>query len=66
LHLDARLEGPSLLVEDLLKLEPGHVLNFDYPVGKPLRLVLNGQDRYEGQLVACRNKKSFQVERLSG
>jgi len=65
LHLDARLEGPSLLVEDLLKLEPGHVLNFDYPVGKPLRLVLNGQDRYEGQLVATRNKKSFQVERMT-
>src|SRR5437867_679722 len=30
LHLDARLEGPTLLVQDLLTVEPGHVLNFDY------------------------------------
>ena len=64
LHLDARLEGASLLVQDLMALEPGHVLNFDHPVDKPLRLVVNGQSKYEGLLVATRNKKSFQVEKL--
>jgi flagellar motor switch protein FliM len=64
LHLDARLEGPTLLVQDLLKLEPGHVLNFDYPLERPLRLIVNGQDKYEGHLVATRNKKSFQVGKL--
>ena len=64
LHLDARLEGPTLLVQDLLKLEPGHILNFDYPLERPLRLVVNGQDKYEGHLVATRNKKSFQVGKL--
>jgi flagellar motor switch protein FliM len=65
LHLDARLEGASLLVQDLMALEPGHVLNFDHPVDKPLRLVVNGQSKYEGLLVATRNKKSFQVEKLT-
>jgi flagellar motor switch protein FliM len=64
LHLDARLEGPTLLVQDLLKLEPGHVLNFDYPLERPLRLIVNGRDKYEGHLVATRNKKSFQVGKL--
>jgi len=65
LHMDARLEGPVLLVEDLMMLEPGHVLNFDYPLGKPLRLVVNGRDKYDGHLVATRNKKSFRVEKLT-
>ena len=65
LHLDARLEGPTLLVQDLLTVEPGHVLNFDYPVGRPLRLTVNGQDKYQGHLIATGNKKSFQIERLS-
>jgi flagellar motor switch protein FliM len=65
LHLDARLEGGSLLVQDLMALEPGHVLNFDHPVNKPLRLVVNGHNKYEGLLVATRNKKSFQVEKLT-
>src|SRR6185295_10250896 len=65
LHLDARLEGPTLLVQDLMTLEPGHVLNFDYSLGKPLRLTVNGRDKYEGHLVATRNKKSFRVESLT-
>ena len=38
LHLDTRLEGSTLLVQDLMKLEPGHILNFDHPLSKPLRL----------------------------
>jgi flagellar motor switch protein FliM len=65
LHLDARLEGPTLLVQDLLTVEPGHVLNFDYSVGRPLLLTVNGQGKYEGHLVATRNKRSFQIEKLS-
>ena len=64
LHLDARLEGSTLLVQDLMTIEPGHVLTFDHAVGKPLRLVVNGQDKYEGHLVATRNKKCFQVDQL--
>ena len=64
LHLDARLEGPTLLVQDLMTIEPGHVLNFDYPVGKPLLLIVNGREKYEGHLVAARNKKSFQIDNL--
>src|SRR6266852_6529289 len=64
LHLDTRLEGSTLMVQDLMKLEPGHVLNFDYPLERPLRLIVNGQDKYEGHLVATRNKKSFQVGKL--
>jgi flagellar motor switch protein FliM len=65
LHLDARLEGSTLLVQDLMTLEPGHILNFDHPLDRPLRLVVNGQNKYEGHLVATRNKKSFLVEKLA-
>ena len=64
LHLDARLEGATLLVQDLMAIEPGHVLNFDHPLNKPLQLVVNGQNKYEGRLVATRNKRSFEVEKL--
>jgi flagellar motor switch protein FliM len=64
LHLDTRLEGSTLLVQDLMKLEPGHILNFDHPLSKPLRLMVNGQNKYEGHLVATGNKKSFRVEKL--
>jgi flagellar motor switch protein FliM len=65
LHLDARLDGPTLLVQDLMTLEPGHVLNFDHSIDKPIRLVVNGEGKYEGRLVATRNRKSFQVDALT-
>ena len=64
LHLDARLEGPTLLVQDLMTIEPGHILNLDHPLSRPLRLVVNGQSKYEGHLVASRNRRSFLVEKL--
>jgi len=64
LHLDTRLEGSTLMVQDLMTLEPGHVLNFDHPVSRPLQLMVNGRNKYEGHLVASRNKKSFLVEKL--
>ena len=65
LHLDARLDGPTLLVQDLLQLEPGHVLNFDHPLTRPLKLIVNGADKYQGHMVATRNKRAFRVEKLS-
>jgi flagellar motor switch protein FliM len=65
LNLDARLEGSTLRVQDLLSIEPGHILNFDHPLDRPIRLSVNGQNKYEGQLVATRNKKCFQVEKLT-
>ena len=64
LHLDARLEGPTLLVQDLMTIEPGHVLNLDHPLNRPLRLIVNGQSKYLGNLVVTRNRRSFLVEKL--
>ena len=37
LRLEARLEGPTLTVRDLLELREGHLLTFDYPVDTPDR-----------------------------
>jgi len=65
LNLDARLEGSTLLVQDLMSIEPGHILNFDHALSRPVKLSVNGQNKYEGQLVATRNKKSFLVEKLT-
>jgi len=64
LNLDTRLEGSTLTVQDLMRLEPGTVLNFDHPVSRPLQLMVNGRNKYEGHLVGSKNKKSFLVEKL--
>ncbi len=62
--LEVRLQGPSLSIESLLKLDVGDVLSFDHVVGKPLSLLANGKVKYQGQVVAQGRKRAFLVEAL--
>jgi flagellar motor switch protein FliM len=61
LHLDTRLEGPTLLLKDLLKLEEGDVLTFDYPVSRPLNCMVNGKLKYRGHVASTGRKRAFRV-----
>jgi flagellar motor switch protein FliM len=62
--LDSRLEGPKLEVEDLLRLETGDVLRFDFPLEKPLTLTVNGIRKFHGHVVAKGTKKAFLIESM--
>ena len=64
LTLESRLEGPTLTVEDLLGMEEGHVLVFDYPVGRPLELLVNGTRKYRGQVVRIGKKRACVIEEV--
>ncbi len=62
LPVDARLEGPTLMVADLMRLKAGDVLAFDYPVDKPLNFLVNGKLKFRGQVGAAGRKKAFVIE----
>ncbi len=62
LQLDARLQGPTLAVSDLMRLEPGDVLTFDYPVERPLNFLVNGKLKFRGYVAAAGRKKAFLVD----
>ena len=64
IHVDARLEGPTQLVEDLLNLQVGDVLTFDYPVDKPVNCLVNGKLKYRGHIATNGRKRAFQIEEL--
>ncbi len=64
-HMDARLQGPTIDVQQLLQLETGDVLAFDHDVGKVLRLLVNGVERYTGHVVAAGRKRAFMVNDLT-
>ena len=64
LHLDARLHGPTLLLDDMLKLNEGDVLAFDYPCDRPLDLMVNGKHKYEGRVVLSGRKRAFRIDSL--
>ncbi len=61
LHADSRLIGPTLTVESLLDLAEGDVLTFDYPVERPVDMLINGKLKYHGQIVSTGRKRAFQI-----
>jgi flagellar motor switch protein FliM len=61
LHLDAQLHGPMLGVPELLNMAEGDVLCFDFSETRPLDLVVNGQVKYEGQIVAVGGSRGLQI-----
>jgi flagellar motor switch protein FliM len=62
IHLDGRLNGPTLSVSDLMDLKEHDVLTFDFPVTRPIDLTINGRQKFRGRVVTSANKRSFQIE----
>jgi len=55
------LTGPQLLLRDLMNLEEGDVLSFQFPTARPLDLMLNGQLKYRGDVVQTGRRAAFRV-----
>ena len=61
---DARLQGPTLTVSELLEIQDGDVLTFDFPVGRPLDLLINTKLKFRGQVATDGRKKAFRIEQF--
>ena len=61
---EARLEGPTLSIRDLLRLHEGHMLTFDFPVVRPIELLINGVHKYKAQMVSTGKKRACQIEEV--
>lgn len=61
---DARLRGPTLSVEDLMRLQEGNVLMFDYPTSKPIDILVNGKLKYHGTPASHGRKKAMHIDAL--
>jgi flagellar motor switch protein FliM len=62
--LEARMEGPTITVRDLLDLREGHLLTFDYPVERPVELLINGAHKFTGQVVSTGKKRACLLEKI--
>lgn len=61
LKFDARLQGPSLTVEQMLGLQPDDVVEFDFPVNRPVNLLINGALKFNGRIVNTGRKRAFHI-----
>jgi flagellar motor switch protein FliM len=64
LSLEARLEGPTLTVQDLLNLSEGNLLVFEYPVERSIELLVNGTRKYTAQVVSAGKRRGCVIEQL--
>lgn len=62
LNIEARLEGLTLRVRELMDLSEGNVLMFDYPAESPVRLFVNGEHKFSGQVVTTGRKRAILLE----
>ena len=60
--LEARLQGPTLRMQDLLDLEEGDIVVFDHGVARPLQLLANGLTKFDGAIASAGNRRTFQVK----
>lgn len=65
IKMDARLKGPTLTVDSMMKLRTGDVLAFDYPVERPVDLFLNGKLKFNGRVVSTGRKRGFQIAEVA-
>lgn len=61
LNSEVLLSGPRLLLRDLVNLECGDILSFEYPAGRPLSMTLNGSAKYTGEMVGSGRRAAFRV-----
>jgi flagellar motor switch protein FliM len=60
------LSGPELRLRDLINLEEGDIVSFEYPATRPIELLLNGEKKYRGEMVNTGRRAAFRVgERVS-
>jgi flagellar motor switch protein FliM len=64
LNLDARLQGPTLTVQDLMQLQSGDILAFDYGIESPVDLLVNGKPKYKGHVRNMGRRIAMHVEQL--
>jgi flagellar motor switch protein FliM len=62
LRLEARLDGPTVTMRDLLGLSEGQLLTFDYPLERPVELLVNGTPKFTAQMVTTGRKRACLVE----
>lgn len=60
-HVDSRLRGPTLSVENLMELDEGDVLTFDYPTERPVDLLFNGHLKFKGKPAGTGRKKALHI-----
>ena len=62
--LEARVEGLMVSMRDLLELSEGRLISFDRSIESPIELLVNGKDKYRGQIVSTGRKRALMIDQV--
>ena len=63
-RFDTRLQGPTMNVHEMLGIEEGDVVVFDYPIGRPVDLLANGRLLFHGNVVDTGRKRAISLDQV--
>lgn len=63
IRVDARIQGPTLRTSELLDIQAGDLLAFDYAIDRPVDFLINGKLKFQGSVGASGRKKAFLAEK---
>ncbi len=61
LKMSVQLDGPTIAVRDILKMQVGDVIAFEYPTARPVHVLLNGKRKYDAHLATVAGKKAVRL-----
>jgi len=62
--LDARLQGPTLKVCELLEIQKGDILTFDFPTERSIDLLVNSRVKFQGRVATNGRKRAFRIDQF--
>jgi len=60
-ELEARLSDTMVVAEDLLKMKEGHILKLEHRVDTPIRVKVNGIEKFNGRIVHCNDRRAVKI-----
>lgn len=64
LEANALLDGTTIALKSLIRMQVGDVIALDYPVEHPLHLTINGKHKYAARITTQGNKKAVAIEKI--
>lgn len=62
MRLEARAPVSQIQLRDLIDLKVGDVVSLDIPIGRPARVLINGVDKFTGELVGVGGRRSVEIQ----
>jgi flagellar motor switch protein FliM len=61
IHVSGEIRDNALVVEDLLKIGVGDIIQLNHSVDEPIQLNVGGMPKFRGRIVMRRGKRAFEI-----